>query len=193
MSPPVHSQPYSLPPWSAPGRWLEANRSLDRLISGRTEDLSPARGLARRIRRLLDAVDPWMDELAARTCPGCPSPCCAGASVYHDFTDLVVLHLAGPGLPLEQCRAAGETCRHLSPSGCLLPREIRPWICTWYLCPEQRRELSRLAPDAERRLTRLVTRIGRLRPSLEELFIAAVTTGRGASPPPRHRTGGIVL
>lgn len=48
------------------------------------------------------------------------------------------MHLCGIDIPGNQALSApGDRCRYLGYRGCRLPRDARPWVCTWYVCPTQ--------------------------------------------------------
>lgn len=106
--------------------------------------LGPVSGLAREIRDRLDSLSCHIDRLCALTCPHCRDICCRRATIWYDFKDLVYLYFSGDGLPERQIiKVGGEegnasACLHLTDRGCRLPRNERPFVCTWYLCPDQK-------------------------------------------------------
>ncbi|MBU2487966.1 MAG: hypothetical protein KKA60_01110 [Proteobacteria bacterium] len=162
------------PPWGDPWSWREANRSLAYLAALRSEDLDRAFSLAARVRRNVELMGPMLDRLCAATCPWCPEPCCLSAVVWLDFTDLLFLHLANITPPPAQLRdRTPDPCRYLSPHGCLLPRLARPWVCTWYLCPTQKRRLSQWPTLEKEALLSAQDRITRSRHHLSQAFIQA--------------------
>jgi hypothetical protein len=162
--------------WADARLWREANHSLSRLLRIWSGRLGRARRMAQRIEALFCFVIPVMEELCEVTCPACTDPCCLRARARFDLADLLFLHLAGQAIPLAQAgpddRAA---CRYLGSTGCILPRLSRPWVCRWYLCPQQKR-LVRLDPaSGQRRFELALARIRRLRRDLEGTFIQAVS------------------
>jgi hypothetical protein len=163
-------------PWSHPTGWREVHQSilfhLDRHRHVR-EALLP---LAREIEKCLKATAPKMDMICAHTCTHCPEPCCLAASVWYDFRDLLSLHLAGKPIPIGQPIAGYRgTCRFIANTGCSLPRSIRPWICTWYLCPVQTRWLKKQPGAAGRRLLKSLNEMKFRRAELEKRFVAVVS------------------
>ena len=76
-----------------------------------------------------------------------------------------------PGQPRQ---ASGETCRYLGDKGCRIPRSLRPWICTWYICAFQKKYLADHPEISGSQLQAVIERIGRLRKQVEALFIEAV-------------------
>ncbi|MCB2228811.1 MAG: hypothetical protein KQH53_19210 [Desulfarculaceae bacterium] len=154
--------PYAGPPWAAPELWAEANAALLRLCAG--QGMGPARALAEELARALDSLEPAMERLCGATCPRCLEPCCVRARVWADFPDLLFMHLSGQALPVAQLRAEpGGPCAHLGPKGCRLPRLSRPWVCTWYLCPEQKARLRAWSPEERRAVERGLARVKELR------------------------------
>lgn len=90
------------------------------------------------------------------------------AKPYYDFRDLVYLHLCSLEPPAQQpITAKDDNCRYLGSAGCVLSRELRPWICTWYICPEMHSFLGAEISIYEV----LSTSIKQQRIGLEELFI----------------------
>ncbi len=83
-----------------------------------------------------------MQGLCRSTCPDCDDNCCMRATVYYDLKDLLFLHFHSGKLPKQQIiRSKSCSCPNLSPQGCILPRQERPFVCTWYLCPRQKEKL----------------------------------------------------
>lgn len=162
-------------PWSHPHAWQAAQMSLFHhatRLSGVRETLLP---LARVIEACLAELARQMEILAAHTCSYCPDPCCIKASVWYDFRDLLGLHLCGTSIPIGQpISSYGGLCRYLTPTGCTLPRAIRPWICTWYLCPVQKRWLQKQPGDAGRNLELALAQIKVRRAALEKQFLSVV-------------------
>ena len=172
----MHSQSFTSS-WSDPYIWREANLSLSRSLRSLPEaDLELARHRARRMEVLLEFVIPVMEDLCEKTCPACPDPCCERARARFDTADLLFLHFAEQPLPLAQAGPVdGPGCCYLGAEGCLLPRLSRPWMCRWYLCPEQKRLLRHFPESGQRRFELALERIRKLRRELEDGFIAAVS------------------
>lgn len=128
------------PPWGDPRDWRQVNGWLRYWIERRRSRMQPAldaaRGTAGTFRELFVALD----TLCAATCRHCPEPCCLTAHPWYDFADLLLLNLLAESIPLRQILVtADRPCPHFGRRGCRLPRRQRPFICTWYLCPTQRR------------------------------------------------------
>ncbi len=161
-------------PWASAAAWREGQLSLKRTIAASRADLADAAALAERIvHRYLLAGD-LFDELSDVTCGTCPQPCCLDAKVWLDFKDLLFIHLSGQEPPPGQLREDWwGRCRYLTSNGCALPRPVRPWVCTWYICPDQRRAIARGLPGAPQRLTRWWSEITSWRDRMEHAFMLA--------------------
>jgi len=167
--------PLSITPWNSPALWKEANTSLDISLKRNRGALGVARGHARQLRRLLEQTFLIMENLCRQTCPSCTDVCCQRAWVWIDFRDLLFLHLADIALPDRQllCRQ-GDRCRYAGPDGCRLERIQRPFVCTWYVCPEQSRLLYK-RPTEKHNLARTLEQIKDLRKQMEIAYIQAST------------------
>ena len=163
------------PDWPDPASWAEANSTLSLLCRIHDDSLAKARQQARRIGAALETLDPLLDSLCVPTCPACGDPCCARAKVWLDFRDLLFLHLAGGPIPLHQLRRnLSEPCRFLGKAGCALDRLSRPWVCTWYLCPDQANLLRRMPVERQIEFTQAVKEIKEGRQRMEEEFLGVV-------------------
>ncbi|MEF8943103.1 MAG: hypothetical protein V5B78_09970 [Desulfohalobiaceae bacterium] len=163
--------------WLDPYVWREANLSLYlalQALSG--ANLERARHRARSMEALLEFSIPVMEELCEKTCPACPDPCCARAQARFHVAELLFLHLAEQPVPLAQTGPVDRAgCRYLGNQGCLLPHLSRPWICRWYLCPEQKRLVQHFPESGQRRFELALERIRKLRRDLMAGFIGAVS------------------
>lgn len=169
----VHNSPI---PWSRPAEWMAAQRSIHFHIHRFRHLREALEPLAGRIEADLCAIGSLMEWLGAHTCSFCPQPCCLTARVWYDFRDLLRLQVSGKSIPEGQpiTDYAGK-CRYVSHRGCRLSRPLRPWICTWYLCPVQKRRLERQPGGILERLTLAMEEIKTRRVLLEERFVAAVS------------------
>ena len=160
-------------------RWHDSNRALGKLIARHRPKLDMAVGLAERIRYRLESIFPQMDRLVRMTCPWCPEPCCIVNKSWYDFQDLLFLHLIKQQIPPAPLTSDPEdTCRYLFSRGCVLPRIIRPWTCTGYICPTQTRRLSRRGRCDQRALKVSLDRVKTDRQDMEEAFVALISQFR---------------
>lgn len=165
----------ALPPWGSAASWFEANQSLDHLIRCNRDKLGGAMELARRIQVDLESIFGLMEHLCSFTCLFCPDPCCLAAKVWIDFRDLLFLHLSKQQIPDGQIlRNLKQTCRYWSFRGCTLSRILRPWVCTWYLCPAQAANFRRKPLAVQKNFNRMVQAVKNRRKQMEAEFINAI-------------------
>jgi hypothetical protein len=96
--------------------------------------------------------------------------------VRYDFRDLVFFHCRQKALPLHQPRLQRDRpCSFLTPHGCAVPRSLRPFLCTWYLCPRQMEMIRHVFPADLADFFHRLYRIQQLRKELEAAFIHLIT------------------
>jgi hypothetical protein len=165
-----------LPPWGGAAAWQAAEDSLAQAVGRHRPRVAAAAGCAAEIRARLAQLAPVMTALGSLTCSRCLSSCCERARVWFDFRDLLYLHLSGQPRPAAQLRRhLHDPCRYLGAAGCRLPRPLRPWVCTWYLCPQQTALLGRDGRQALGRVRRQLGAVAQLRREMENAFIRAST------------------
>lgn len=166
--------PPRLPPWAGPQAWQAVTGALDHhLVLPHIRGCPSLRRKAIGVLNLIQRISPPMDELARHTCIDCVDPCCTRATLWYDNVDLLVMGLAHAPWPAGQpMAAAGVSCRYLGPVGCRLPRHQRPWICTWYLCPQQTARLDAAHGRLRRRIYAGRRGVKQLRRGIERDFIA---------------------
>lgn len=165
---------FTMIPWNTPYLWCEANASLAHVLHRNHRAMVEASRLAHRLRMQMVAIFPLMDALCHTTCPTCRDACCRHACVWIDFRDLLFLHLTDLPVPESQLIGGrGEQCRFAGPRGCRLDRIRRPFICTWYLCPEQTRRL-RKDPAEMRWMAKCLQQMKDLRREMEISFVRAI-------------------
>ncbi|MFP4444894.1 MAG: hypothetical protein ACLFPD_01435 [Desulfosudaceae bacterium] len=158
-------------PWGNPVVWQTVNRELNRFWLSCPAAANRLLPLAEDISRQIVRIDPLLNRLCAHTCRWCPDPCCLAATIWLDLADLLRLQLAGPAVPLAQPKIVrGETCRWLGRRGCRLPRTCRPWTCTRYICPTQKRWWPRQSPEEAGRFEEIAARTQNLRRQLRAEF-----------------------
>jgi hypothetical protein len=165
--------------WALPGAWEDINGVVTYLLNHHEHAQKHLQRDAARIDALLQLMNPLLDRLCRHTCTFCPEPCCARAIVWYDIKDLLFLHLSLQPRPSVQPLAHGEpVCRYLGIRGCRLPRRRRPWICTHYLCPAQKKRLRRLAPSRLTLFDTVLERIKRIRRGMLAAFDQAQSVDR---------------
>ena len=163
------------PPWGSKFAWQEVHANIGYHIHRYQTDLKPVATIARQARILLDSIYTLLDDLGTETCDRCAAPCCLTSSPWFDFRDLIFLHLNHLAIPLTQSIDAYKTaCCYLSSGGCTLSRAIRPWICTWYLCPVQTSNLKKRRLDQYETFVHTVREIKCCRRQMEDAFIRII-------------------
>lgn len=162
--------------WTSVATWKTINRDLEYLIQKHGHALQDAVILARNLQVRLESIFPIMDDLCVAACRWCPDICCLTARVWMDFKDLLFLHFGGHPIPPQQLLSNfKQTCRYWCPRGCVLPRMSRPWVCTWYVCPTQKKILSQKKPNIQDQFNHVVRRIKTDRKKLETEFLRVVS------------------
>jgi hypothetical protein len=164
------------PAYGSPAAWCESNHAIGHVIHLHQTKLKRALGLAGSIRQSMEKLFPLMDELCLLTCRLCPNPCCLVATVWIDFRDLLFLHLSELPIPPAQLISnLNEDCRFYGHRGCRLPRLLRPWACTIYLCGTQVPNLRRKPQAIQKAYDRNIAAIKAQRFEMEAEFIKVIT------------------
>jgi len=164
------------PAYGSPAAWCESNHAIGHVIDRHHAKLKHAIELAGGIRQHLEKLFPLMDELCLQTCRLCPNPCCLVATVWIDFRDLLFLHLSELPIPPAQLIARlDQSCRYLGYHGCRLPRLLRPWACTVYICGTQWHRLRRKPQSIQQTFDHNVATIKADRLEMEAAFIEVIT------------------
>ena len=122
-------------PWISFRDWREAKQTIRTIIEKYRQRLDSAIQLAADIQLGLTDSFPLLDDLSLRFCTECKSPCCQRATVWFDHADLIFIHLNQLQSPPSQIQKKTDVgCSYLEVNGCGLQRQMRPWICTRYLC-----------------------------------------------------------
>lgn len=99
------------------------------------ETANHIRELALKVHNGFAVVDPQIEELTASICPACSSVCCINRHSFHAADDLAYLAALGVEPPTpDPAIPDRDPCKFLGASGCVLPRHLRPFRCTWYFC-----------------------------------------------------------
>ncbi len=157
-------------PWQKNQEWQEIVFFFRTIGNVHKKRLAPVHALAREIQGLLDELSAPVEHLCSLTCPDCRDICCERATIWYDFKDLVYLYFGLGILPEKQIKKVQgpkrPQCSNLTKTGCCLPRRKRPFVCTWYFCPDQTRTPQyRNTPFSTK-----IEEIKELRNKLEEAF-----------------------
>lgn len=168
---------------AATSPWRPTNLALARLLKRHRQALGKAIRLAGDIADRMDTLTPLMEALCRRTCRFCPEPCCITLTVWIDFRDLLLLHLLEKPIPVRQAATdPGQACPYLSWRGCRLPPDMRPWMCTQYVCPTQAQVLKQTGRTTMAALSVSVKQIERQRFAMEAEVIRQIKRKRRTWP-----------
>ncbi len=124
---------------------------------------SPATA-AQNLKALLIRISPLIEEYTASTCPGCTDVCCKQKRAFLDRED--ILYITALGLPLpdyDPARDPESRCQFMGITGCMSPRWLRPWRCTWYFCTPLLAAIDNGPQKKARTLSALIRQILELR------------------------------
>jgi len=163
-----------MPPWQSQPVWDQIELFFHKSCRN-ASSLAEAEYHAAEISRKLQVADSFFQNLCEQTCTSCSDPCCARATIWYDFTDLLFLYLHTKTLPSRQIiRKKDQGCSQLTVNGCRLDRLRRPFICTWYLCPEQTGKIATFNTTIQHDLSALLLQIKEDRKLMELAFITSV-------------------
>ncbi len=163
-------------PWLTTSEWAEVQLSVNQICSSLGEKAVQIQELVQNIQHNYVDIDSRMEQLCADTCIDCQQVCCRTATVWYDLRDLLYIKLADGVIPERQVHRGGDfSCVNLGKNGCLIPRNRRPFICTWYICADQKVVLASLESGGSYgRLSLLIAETQESRKRLERLCIDIV-------------------
>ena len=163
-----------MPPWQSQSVWDQIELFFRKSCRNASEFVE-AEYHASEIARKLKTADDIFQDLCLQTCTSCPDLCCARATIWYDFNDLLFLYLQTKTLPNQQIiRKKNQDCPQLTANGCRLERLLRPFICTWYLCPEQTSRIAEISNTIQHDLSGLLLQIKEERKLMEFAFLNSV-------------------
>jgi len=162
-------------PWQNQKEWQALTPFFDTIKKVHHKDLNPLYQRAETLRKLFKSLSLPMDDLCAATCINCLDICCKKATIWFDFKDLLYLYFTFGRLPGAQISKNEDTtghrqCCNCSPTGCLLSRLERPFVCTWYICPDQKQILMSGDNVKGKVFMATINRIKGLRTEMESQF-----------------------
>jgi hypothetical protein len=162
-------------PWQDGKEWQALTLFFDTIKKVNHVAFEPLYQRAEAIRKLFKTLSQPMDDLCAVTCINCRDICCKKATIWFDFKDLLYLYFAFGRLPGSQIFKTGDStdhrqCCNFSTTGCLLSRLERPFVCTWYLCPDQKKVLMSGDDVKGEVFMATINRIKGLRTEMESQF-----------------------
>ena len=169
-------------PWADEDVWSQAVLSITKTISVISADCSlrlEVEAMQILVQHIVEGyaeTEAVLERVCIASCTTCTDVCCARATVWYDERDLLVMYLITGALPKSQIyRRPDRSCCNLTPSGCRLPRSERPFICTWYICPEQNTILKEYFGSDDRiDISHTINGIKKARKDLEQIYIDVI-------------------
>ena len=91
--------------------------------------------IANQLKRLLIESSDLFEEYTSRVCPDCTDVCCRQKHGIYGEGDMRYLKALDEQIPRRDLSRPGEgPCEAMGPRGCVQPRWLRPFKCTWYIC-----------------------------------------------------------
>jgi len=91
--------------------------------------------IAEKLKLLLIDSSPLIEEYTSAICPTCREVCCRQKHGLYKDRDHLYLGALGMKVPMRDRTRPGEgPCEMMGPRGCVQPRWMRPFKCTWYFC-----------------------------------------------------------
>jgi len=110
--------------------------------------------IAKKLKQLMIESSPMIEEFTAAVCPGCSDVCCRQKHGMFRENDILYLGALGVEEPKrDQGRSPEGPCEWMGPMGCVQPRWIRPFKCTWYFCEPLLKALRDSPPRKARRVS----------------------------------------
>lgn len=93
------------------------------------------RSHAEQLQEFLIRSSPLIEEYTSMVCPECHDVCCRQKHGAFREADRIYLSALGIEIPpSDPARTPEGPCQFMEPRGCVRPRWLRPFKCTWYFC-----------------------------------------------------------
>lgn len=90
---------------------------------------------AKKLRQLLIDSSALIEEYTREACPACTEVCCRQQHGTYRERDIIYINAIGAFVPpFDRSRPPEARCEFLAHDGCMHPRWLRPFKCTWYFC-----------------------------------------------------------
>jgi len=107
---------------------------IEKTFENNSDDLAGVVSLSKKIRSLIQIIDPFIQQSTLEVCPACTKNCCINRHAYYNCDDFIYLFAVGIKPQEFDEEFDEEPCRFWSPRGCALERIERPSGCNWYFC-----------------------------------------------------------
>lgn len=115
------------------------------------------REIAEQFKRLLIESAPIIEEYTAKLCPACTDVCCKQKHGILRENDILYLRALGETVSSrDEARPPEGPCELMGPQGCVQPRWLRPFKCTWYFCEPLLNALHEGPPRKARQLSAML-------------------------------------
>jgi hypothetical protein len=115
---------------------------------------------AEKLKLLLIESSPLIEEYTAHVCPGCTDVCCRQKHGLYRERDVRYLHALSVEQPKrDEARPLDGPCEWMGPQGCVSPRWMRPFKCTWYFCEPLLAALNKGPQKKARRLAAVMQEV----------------------------------
>lgn len=163
-------------PWCSGEEWDQVILSIkrvDRLYEGKLDRVYDT---AIKIRQKFEELSVPLEEICSHTCMYCEDICCVRATIWYDLKDLLYIYFGLNTFPKSQIikKLKGNwqwSCCYFFEKGCMLSRIERPFVCTWYFCPVQKKYLVLHHHKTKKSVDKILMDIKDLRNKMEEEFI----------------------
>ncbi len=156
---------------SEPDAFHAAVKKLRIIFAPASVILDDVRDSAREYREAFDTLDPLIQYYTSRVCPFCGTVCCANRHGLPAFEDLVGIMAMGFEIPEYRLDVnEKDMCQFMGSAGCVLPRQQRPFRCTWYFCDPLLVQIEIGPPDHYTRFVQGLERLGAARRKMLETF-----------------------
>lgn len=159
-------------PWQDERSWAEMRQSLLPAIKNIESRSGRLESLAEQIAMDNMVIDAFFKIICQKSCGVCWDVCCSRATVWYDFQDVLFYYYHWKEFPSRQIkRQPSGDCVHLCVDGCGLERIRRPFICNWYICPDQKKMFKENYSSEWEVLQVRIGCIKAARKQMEQLFI----------------------
>jgi hypothetical protein len=125
--------------------------------------------IALKIKHLLMSISPLIDEYTAAVCPDCVNVCCRQRHGLYRERDIEYLKMLGISVPQrDEAKLLDGPCESMGPKGCVQPRWMRPFKCSWYFCEPLLAALNSGPPKKMRKITSMMQEMISLYETLPE-------------------------
>ena len=124
---------------------------------------------AKQLQQLLMESSSLIEDYTRDICPHCDDVCCRQKHGAYRERDIIYLNAIGAfPPPFDHNRPPESSCEFLGHDGCIHPRWMRPFKCTWYFCAPIIKAMQERPGRSTRELTALMEEMIRLYDQLKQ-------------------------